>query len=470
MGAYRRLAEAGRIEFVTFHQSYAYEEFVEGLRPVQGEEGSAGFHLQPEPGVLRRVARRAETSTGSGGPAFTIGDRQIFKMSIGRANDPEDAYLFEEAIENGYTLIGFDNLDWSDRRFESRDEIIARLKAEGDREGEINPYAGRVQSPDIFRNWVRTGDLIVVSKGNLLFRAIGEVVGDYDYAPRSDGTYSHRRGVKWLWVDRAGVPVEEIYSAKFSQRTIYLLTKKELNVPALERYVESQREGGGEPDQFVLIIDEINRANVSKVMGELITLLEPDKRIGATNELRIRLPYSRDMFGLPPNLHLIGTMNTADRSIALLDTALRRRFKFREVAPEPQLLADTEAATGLPLVAFLSTINDRIEYLLDREHRIGHAYFIKCGTRQEVDGAMRNAIIPLLQEYFFEDLSRVAVVLGEPKGGGFLGCRQIKDPLGEGEARDSWIVLPEFAEDAYDRCVKPDTSIHLVEPAAQAAE
>jgi hypothetical protein len=470
MAIYRRLTEAGRIEFVTFHQSYAYEEFVEGLRPVQGEEGSAGFHLQPEPGVLRRVARRAETSTGSGGPAFTIGDRQIFKMSIGRANDPEDAYLFEEAIENGYALIGFDNLDWSDRRFESRDEIIARLKAEGDREGEINPYAGRVQSPDIFRNWVRTGDLIVVSKGNLLFRAIGEVVGDYEYAPRSDGTYSHRRGVKWLWVDRAGVPVEEIYSAKFSQRTIYLLTKKELNVPALERYVESQREGGGEPDQFVLIIDEINRANVSKVMGELITLLEPDKRIGATNELRIRLPYSRDMFGLPPNLHLIGTMNTADRSIALLDTALRRRFKFREVAPEPQLLADTEAATGLPLVAFLSMINDRIEYLLDREHRIGHAYFIKCRTRKEVDGAMRNAIIPLLQEYFFEDLSRVAVVLGEPKGGGFLGCRQIKDPLGEGEARDSWIVLPEFAEDAYDRCAKPDTSIHLVEPAAQAAE
>jgi 5-methylcytosine-specific restriction protein B len=470
MATYRRLTEAGRIEFITFHQSYAYEEFVEGLRPVQGEEDSAGFHLQPELGVLRRVARRAETSTGSGGPAFTIGDRQVFKMSIGRANDPEDAYLFEEAIENGYALIGFDNLDWSDPRFESRDEIMARLKAEGDREGEINPYAGRVQSPDIFRNWVRTGDLIIVSKGNLLFRATGEVVGDYEYAPRSDGTYSHRRAVRWLWVDRAGVPVEEIYSAKFSQRTIYLLTKKELNVPALERYVESQREGGGEPDQFVLIIDEINRANVSKVMGELITLLEPDKRIGATNELRVRLPYSRDLFGLPPNLHLVGTMNTADRSIALLDTALRRRFKFKEVPPEPQLLEEAEGATGLPLVDFLNAINDRIEYLLDREHRIGHAYLINCRTRAEADAAMRNAIIPLLQEYFFEDLSRVAVVLGEPKGGGFLSRRQIKDPLGEGDARDSWGVLPEFAEDAYNRCLTPDTPVHLIEPAAQAAE
>jgi 5-methylcytosine-specific restriction protein B len=470
MATYRRLTDAGRIEFVTFHQSYAYEEFVEGLRPVQREEETAGFHLHPEPGVLRRVARRAETSTGSGGPPFTIGDRQIFKMSIGRANDPEDAYLFEEAIEGGYALIGFDDLDWSDPRFKSRDEIIARLKVEGNREGDISPYAGRVQSPDIFRNWVRTGDLIVVSKGNLLFRAIGEVIGDYEYKPRSDGTYSHRRAVKWLWTDRAGVPVEEVYSAKFSQRTIYLLTKSELNIPALKRYIESQREGGGEPDQFVLIIDEINRANVSKVMGELITLLEPDKRIGATNELRVRLPYSRDIFGLPANLHIIGTMNTADRSIALLDTALRRRFKFKEVPPEPELLEEAEEATGLPLVDFLNAINDRIEYLLDREHRIGHAYFINCRTRAEADAAMRNAVIPLLQEYFFEDLSRVAVVLGEPKGGGFLSCREIKDPLGESDPRDSWSVVPEFAEDAYNRSVKSDTPVHLVEPAAQAAE
>jgi 5-methylcytosine-specific restriction endonuclease McrBC GTP-binding regulatory subunit McrB len=266
------------------------------------------------------------------------------------------------------------------------------------------------------------------------------------------------------------VPVEEIYSTKFIQKTVYELTKSELNMPALERYIESQREGGGEPDQFVLIIDEINRANVSKVMGELITLLEPDKRIGATNELRVRLPYSRDVFGLPPNLHIIGTMNTADRSIALLDTALRRRFKFKEVPPESELLEEAEEATGLPLVDFLNAINDRIEYLLDREHRIGHAYFINCRTRAETDAAMRNAIIPLLQEYFFEDLSRVAIVLGEPKGGGFLSRRQIKDPLGEGDARDSWSVLPEFAEDAYNRCLTVDTPVHLVEPAAQAAE
>lgn len=472
MAAYRRLAEAGRIEFVTFHQSYAYEEFVEGLRPVQQEEHSAGFHLEAEAGVLRRVARRAETSTGSGGPAFTIGDRQVFKMSIGEAANPDDAHLFEEAIAGGYALLGFEDIDWSDDQFANRDAIINAVKAHGViGSGEPNAASGRVQMPFIFRNSVKPGDIIVVSKGNSRFRAIGEVTGEYQFVPREGGDYGHRRAVRWLWVDRTGLPLSEIYSRNFTMKSIYSLTRADLNVPALERYIASQQAAGtGAPQSFVLIIDEINRANVSKVMGELITLLEPDKRIGATNELRIRLPYSRDLFGLPPNLHIIGTMNTADRSIALLDTALRRRFKFREVAPEPQLLDEAQKATGIPLVAFLSTINDRIEYLLDREHRIGHAYFMKCRKRGEIDAIMRDAVIPLLQEYFFEDLSRVAVVLGEPRGGGFLGCRQIKDPLGEGDARDSWIVLPEFVEDAYHRSVKSETSVHLVNAATQEAE
>lgn len=472
MATYRRLVEAGRIEFVTFHQSYAYEEFVEGLRPVQQEEHSAGFHLEAEPGVLRRVARRAETSTGSGGPAFTIGDRQVFKMSIGEAANPDDAHLFEEAIEGGYTLLGWEDIDWSDEQFADRDAIIKAVKAHGVMKGgEPNAMSGRVQMPFIFRNGVKRGDIIVVSKGNSLFRAIGEVTGDYQFAPREGGDYGHRRPVRWLWVDRTGVPVSEIYSRNFTMKSIYLLARADLNVPALERYIASQQTAGtGAPQSFVLIIDEINRANVSKVMGELITLLEPDKRIGATNELRVRLPYSRDVFGLPANLHIIGTMNTADRSIALLDTALRRRFKFKEIPPQPELLEEAEEATGLPLVDFLSAINDRIEYVLDREHRIGHAYFINCRTREDADAAMRDGIIPLLQEYFFEDLSRVAVVLGEPKGGGFLTCRELKDPLGDGDARLSWEVLSEFASDAYDRCIKPVSPVQLVEPATEAAE
>jgi 5-methylcytosine-specific restriction protein B len=466
MAVYQGLLAAGRIEFVTFHQSMAYEEFVEGRQPMTGADdgddtSTAGFRLETVPGIFRRIAKRAETSRGhsSAEDSIRVEGRQVFKMSIGEANNPEDAHLFEEAIEGGYTLLGFEDIDWSDEKFTRRDEIIEACKSQGEQDGNVDARSGVVQMPFIFRNWVQKGDIVIVSKGNGLFRAIGEFTGGYEFAPRPGGGYAHRRAVRWLWVDREGVPVGEIYSRRFSMKSIYLLYDAELNVPALERYMNSQQhEGPSDPEPFVLIIDEINRANISKVFGELITLLEPDKRLGQPNQLKVRLPYSGDEFGVPSNLHIVGTMNTADRSIALLDTALRRRFTFREMMPNSTVLDEAADRTGIDLPRLLTIINERIEYLYDRDHQIGHAYFTGCDTRAGVDEVMRHKVIPLLAEYFFEDWGKIAAVLGDldthdgPIRGGFLNRSVLKAPpaLDNGEAmpRFRWDVRS--AEDDFD--------------------
>ncbi|ATX67718.1 AAA family ATPase [Roseinatronobacter bogoriensis subsp. barguzinensis] len=454
MEVYDRLLAEGRIEFVTFHQSMAYEDFVEGRQPMTGTEddessASTGFRLEPVLGTFRRIVKRAETSKGraSAADSLKLAGRQVFKMSIGEANNPEDAHLFEDAIKGGYAVLGFEDIDWSDKRFEAREAFIDACKAKGAHNANVDARSGVVQMPFIFRNWVRKGDIVVVSKGNALFRAIGVFTGDYEFCPRPEGDYGHRRAVRWIWVDREGAPVEEIYSRRFMQKSIYMLFDSELNVPALERYMNSQQvEGTADPEPFVLIIDEINRANISKVFGELITLLEPDKRLGQRNQIKVRLPYSGDEFGVPSNLHILGTMNTADRSIALLDTALRRRFTFRELMPDPSVLEDAAERTGIDLPRILTTINDRIEYLYDREHQIGHAYFTGCETRGDVDEIMRHKVIPLLAEYFFEDWARIAAVLGDLEthdrdiSGGFLNRSALKAPPG----LDNGEALPRF--------------------------
>lgn len=162
---------------------------------------------------------------------------------------------------------------------------------------------------------------------------------------------------------------------------------------------------------YVLIIDEINRGNVSQIFGELITLLEEDKRLGNEAELKVKMPYSQTEFGVPKNLYIIGTMNTADRSVEALDSALRRRFCFTEMMPRPELLRET--IEGIALSDVLEIINRRIVVLKDREHQIGHSYFINVKDKLSLKGVFKNNIIPLLQEYFYGNYDYIRLVLGD---------------------------------------------------------
>ena len=178
--------------------------------------------------------------------------------------------------------------------------------------------------------------------------------------------------------------------------------------------------------RFVLIIDEINRGNIAKIFGELITLIEDSRRLGADDKTKVTLPYSGESFGVPDNLYLIGTMNTADRSIQLLDTALRRRFDFVEMMPDPEHPLISKDVEGVNCQELLKAMNDRITLLLDREHQIGHTYLMGVDTIEKLSDAFRNKIFPLLQEYFFDDWSKIRSVLGgnsfvvEKKTGGLF--------------------------------------------------
>ena len=212
------------------------------------------------------------------------------------------------------------------------------------------------------------------------------------------------------------------------------------------------------PPKFLLIIDEINRANIAKVFGELITLIEDDKRLGQRNELRVQLPYSGDSFGVPPNLYILGTMNTADRSIALLDLALRRRFSFVELMPKPSLLI---GFSQVDLSAVLSTVNERIALILDRNHQIGHSYFLNLKSTEDLHFAWYNRVLPLLEEYFYNDSERLFAVLGD----GFLQQRKIRKLTGKlNELVDSESPRYEVKE------MSPDQLVHVLKEFASGGD
>ncbi|NVK75098.1 MAG: AAA family ATPase [Oceanospirillaceae bacterium] len=181
--------------------------------------------------------------------------------------------------------------------------------------------------------------------------------------------------------------------------------------------------------RYAIFIDEINRGNVAAIFGELITLIEADKREGEENEISVTLPYSKQKFSVPSNLDIYGTMNTADRSVEALDSALRRRFEFVEVGPKPEKLDEVE---GISMRRMLEVMNARLTWLKDKDHTIGHAYFMKVMSPEDLRLVFKNKVVPLLEEYFFNAPEEIVAVLGK----GFSA--EIKNPWSNGDTPDGY--------------------------------
>jgi 5-methylcytosine-specific restriction protein B len=425
MSRYEVLRAEQRINFVTFHQSFGYEEFVEGLRPHLSLGNQVAYSVLP--GVFRRAcdAARVRERVKPGLTGKPLKQRTIWKMSLGASWSDEGVTVFKYALENECVLLGYgDEVDFTGCDDEA--SIKAKLLEEAP---ETKKSDSHVRPVNLLKNEIVDGDIIVVSNGNKSFRGIAEVTGEYEFV--DDAPFHQVRSVKWLAVFEPAMPVGEIFHKGFSMQTLYKLSAGGLNFDKLDELLSAEVDV---PviQPHVLIIDEINRANISKVFGELITLLEPDKREGAENSICVKLPYSGDDFSVPANLHVIGTMNTADRSIALLDTALRRRFDFEELEPNPSVLSVVDVP-DIDMVQLLAALNRRVEALFDRDHRIGHAFFMGVKDLDGLEKVFRRKVIPLLQEYFYENWSNVRRALNDYGDGNFVVREKLSQLPADGE-------------------------------------
>ncbi|KAB2825914.1 AAA family ATPase [Aliivibrio finisterrensis] len=411
---YNDLSKDGRIRFVTFHQSYGYEEFVEGMKAITNEDNQIEYQVQS--GVFKDICLDALASI-SHQPSTLKRDARIWKLSI---DGVKQSKARDYCFANDLAAIGWGNAgDMSDEdRTTDQIEYFEQLGALA--KSSVMEFSGRMAE----------GDIVVCVKGQWSIQAIGVVSGDYQYREqgiegRSD--FCHTMPVKWLAKDIDVNLYALNDNTRLTLKTCYELTR----FNSTELYELLKGEGvslnnneqlNDQPQNYVLIIDEINRGNISKIFGELITLIEPSKRKGSDEFIELTLPQSKKPFSVPDNLHIIGTMNTADRSLAMMDTALRRRFDFIEMMPKPELLANT-VVDDIDLEELLTVLNERIEILYDREHTLGHAFFMPVkklvdANQQEkaftaLVSVFQNKIIPLLEEYFFEDWDKIRLVLAD---------------------------------------------------------
>ena len=399
---YRELVSEERIAFTTFHQSYGYEEFVEGLKPSQGN------NLVVEPGVFKKFCDKAKETIITSEDNEISEDARVWYIRLGGKSWYPD--LLNKCVATNCIRLG-----WK----------MQPERIESNFTGVTTKELGILLN---FQEEIEVGDTIVTAYSKNRIGNVGVVTSDYLWDPEGDAEAPRKRTVKWL-ATNIDEDIQSINKGTNIQvrNTLYALDRisigdivelvKKNNPEALSDVTVEKANKSN-----VFIIDEINRGNISKIFGELITLIEPSKRQNADESMSVVLPYSHESFSVPDNVYILGTMNTADRSLALLDTALRRRFSFEEMMPNIELLDSIKAISigdnqeSLDVSKMLETINKRIVFLYDREHTIGHAYFMALKDSPTINtlaDIFAKKVIPLLQEYFYDDFEKIQLVLAD---------------------------------------------------------
>lgn len=360
---YQRLVDIGQIVFTTFHQSMSYEDFVEGIKPEveENEEGDKSIIYNIKDGIFKTICTNAQKT-------------EFDKQQI------TSAYTFDDAF-------------------------TALVKEANNGLQNNAPMFLPIQTQNLGLKIVGISD-----KGNLKLKPIysdeaREYTVSYSRAQKLQNAFPNLSVVKNI--DKE---FREVIGG--SNSTAYWAVLNYINNKISENSTSEIVQTELPKKNYILIIDEINRGNVSQIFGELITLIEEDKRIGNDEVIQVTLPYSKTKFGVPQNLYIIGTMNTADKSVEALDAALRRRFVFHEMPPKyEELQHNYQKVFNYSSVDILKNINERIEVLLNRDHLLGHAYFINKDAEALMQSFQKN-IIPLLQEYFYGDYAKIGLVLG----------------------------------------------------------
>lgn len=408
---FKELKDCHRVEYVTFHQSMDYEEFVEGIRPNTDNDGNISYDVVP--GVFKKICEAAKQPIVEDNTFQINSGAAVWKVSLaGTGANP----IRSECMKNGHIRIGWDKYG----------EDLSNVPG--------SQYEGRIVL-NAFYYKMQIGDIVFSCYSSRTIDAIGVVTGDAEWHDEYKD-YKRVRKVEWLV---KGIN-EDIYDIN-DQTAMVLATVYRLNNITLEKVLDllskhninKPAEAKKNTQPYVLVIDEINRGNVSKIFGELITLIEPDKRLGRETEIEVKLPYSGQPFGVPDNLYIIGTMNTADRSLDTLDYAMRRRFAFVKYKP---IILEVEGFNNELFVKVSRLFIDNFDEYCDNpdvvltpssclsddiqptDVWIGHSYFLMDDNGVDrTKMRIQYEIVPILEEYIkdgvFKDMEPVKEVISE---------------------------------------------------------